>query len=122
VVIVAYDNIYRRNDILEGEIIMAISTEWQFIFAMFLMYGFIFMIYTISNGAIAGLPSANIFNLVAPSTSIADLLIGALETVISFFVVIFIIPLANFWWIAPINWAIMGTTIYLFIRILRGGG
>jgi hypothetical protein len=96
--------------------------EHQFIFAVFLMYGFIFMIYTLSNGAIAGLPSANIFNISTPSMTITDLLIGALSTVLSFFVVMFTPVFINLWWIVPINWAIMGTTVYLFIRILRGGG
>ena len=102
---------------------MSLNTEHQFIFAVFLMYGFIFTIYTMSNGAIAGLPSASVFAPAAPATAgIVDLLIGALGTVIGFFSVMFLSPLSGLWFMLPINWAILGTTIYLFIRILRGGG
>lgn len=102
---------------------MALSSEWQFIFAVFLMYGFIFMIYTLSGGAIVGLPKANLFAITPPNTaSITDLIFSYVGIIISFFVVMFVMPFASFWWIAPINWAIMGTTIYLFIRIIRGGG
>lgn len=102
---------------------MGLSTEWQFIFAVFMMYGVIFMLFTASNGAIAGLPSASAFAPVAPATGgIVDLLVGALGTVIAFFNIMFLSPFAGIWYLLPFNWAILGTTIYLFIRILRGGG
>lgn len=102
---------------------MAFSSEWQFIFAVFLMYGFLFMMYTYSNGAAFGLPSASAFAPTAPATGgISDFLTGSFATVLSFFTVMFLQPLAGVWVFTFINWAILGTTIYLFLRILRGGG
>jgi hypothetical protein len=99
------------------------SSQEQFIFAVFLMYGFIFMIYTASNGSIVGLPSANIIQPIAPETSgITDFIFSFFQIVVSFFVIMFLSPFSNLAWMLPINWAILGTTIYMFIKILRGGG
>lgn len=105
---------------------MALSAEWQFIFAMFLMYGFFFTMYTMSNGAIYGLPNSNIFMPTAPATaSFTDWLTGGIGTVISFFATM-LLPSpftgSTFWFMLPINWAILGTTVYLFFRMIRGGG
>lgn len=103
------------------------SSEHTFIFAVLLMYGFYFAIYTISGGAIYGLPSANL--AIAPPAAyddpIIDFIWGAMYimTLIgSFFFTILINPFSSLWWMLPINWAILGTTVYLFIRTLRGGG
>lgn len=102
---------------------MAFSSEWQFIFAVFMMYGFLFMMYTYSNGAAFGLPSTSALAPTAPATGgITDFLVGSLLTVKNFFALLFLTPLSGLWYLTFINWAIMGTTIYLFIRILRGGG
>lgn len=100
---------------------MAFSAE-SFIFAVFLMYGLVFMIYTASDGAIVGLPSANAFEPSGPATGgIVDAIVGTFEIIISFFGVMFL-PLLDVWWLAPINWAITGSAVYLFMRLLRGGG
>lgn len=102
---------------------MAISTEWQFIFGVFLMYGFLFTIYTYSNGAAFGLPSTSALAPAAPATGgITDFLVGSLLTVMNFFALLFLTPLSGLWFFTMFNWAILGTTIYLFIRLLRGGG
>lgn len=94
----------------------------NFILAVFLMYGFIFMMYVASDGAIAGLPSASGFEPTAPGTgSIIDAVLGTFSLVISFFTVLFV-PITDLWYFVPINWAIAGTTIYLFLKLLRGGG
>jgi len=95
----------------------------QFILAVFLMYGFMFTVYALSNGAIAGLPSANAFAPAAPATGgIVDLIFSYVGIIITFFSVMFISPFTGLWFMLPINWAILGTTIYLFIKIIRGGG
>lgn len=95
-----------------------------FILAVFLMYGFIFMMYTASDGAIAGLPSASGFEPSSSSidtSSFTDWLIGGISTIVSFFTVL-LIPVTDLWYFVPINWAIIGTTIYLLIKVIRGGG
>jgi len=94
------------------------------------MYGFIGMIYFISNGAIAGLSSTSLSFPTPPKPS-GDPISGfftdahyIISSVWSLFTVLFLTPFvsSSFWWIAPINWAIFGTTLYLFSRIIRGGG
>lgn len=96
----------------------------NFILAVFLMYGFIFMIFTASNGRIAGLPSASAFEPSAPTVvnwTILDYIIQGIGLVVSFLTVLFV-PVTDLWYIVPINWAIIGTSIYLFLRLVRGGG
>jgi hypothetical protein len=106
------------------------SAEHQFIFAVILMYGFIGMIYFASNGAIAGLTSTSLSFAIPPRPSgdpISSFFTSAwyvITSVWSLFAVLFLTPFisSNFWWVAPINWAIFGSTLYLFVRIIRGGG
>lgn len=96
----------------------------SFILAVFLMYGFIFMIYVASDGAIAGLPSASGFEPTAPEVldwSIIDYIVQGIGLVVSFLTVLFL-PLTDLWYFVPINWAIIGTSIYLFLKLIRGGG
>lgn len=104
------------------------AQQWQFLFAVFLMYGFIFTIYTLSDGSIYGLESANLL-VDIPSEPSENPIIYFLETatymtttIVSFFFVLLINPFSNLWWMLPINWAILGTTVYLFIKMIRGGG
>lgn len=105
------------------------AEQWQFLFAVFLMYGFIFTIYSLSDGAIYGLPSANLL-MSSPTSPSENPIIYFLETsayivtlVFSFASVILIgVGLFDFWWLTPINWAIIGTTVYIYIRTFRGGG
>lgn len=100
---------------------MGSMTSEGFVFAVFLMYGLIFLIYTASNGAILGLPSANAFAPSAPATGgFTDWLVGGLETLLTFFAIMFLVPLEDIWWMVPLNWAILGTTIYLFFKMIRG--
>lgn len=42
----------------------------------------------------------------------------------SFFNLFFILSLSNetVWWLGFINWAMLGTLIYLFIKVIRGTG
>lgn len=109
---------------------MALSTEHQFIFAVILMYGFIGMIYAASNGSVFGLTSTSLVFPTPPEPSgdpITSFFTSAsyvVTSIWSFFVVMFITPFASadYWWIAPINWAIFGTTLYIFARMVRGGG
>jgi len=104
--------------------------QHQFIFATILMYGFLGMMYFISGGAIAGLPSTSLSFATPPEPSgdpLSNFFTSAsyiISSVWSFFAIMFLTPFVSesFWWIAPINWAIFGTTLYLFIRIIRGGG
>ena len=98
------------------------ASQESFIFAVFAMYGFIFMIYALSGGAIVGLPNATAYVPVAPETAgIADMLIGTLTLVGSFFVIMFV-PVTSVWFLVPLNWAIVGTAVYMFLKLARGGG
>lgn len=95
-----------------------------FIFAVFLMYGFIFAMFTLSDGAIVGLPSASVYEPSSDNVdtaSFTDWLVGGIETIVTFFLIL-LVPVTDLWYIVPINWAIIGTTIYLLIRVIRGGG
>lgn len=101
------------------------AEQWQFIFAVFCMYAFIFMIYTLSGGAIYGLDSANAFEDIATSGvetgGFTDWLTGGIGTLVGFFTVLFV-PINEFWWMTMINWAVIGTTTYIFLKLIRGGG
>lgn len=98
------------------------AEQWQFIFAVFCMYGFVFMMYALSNGAIYGLESASVLEPSGVETGgFTDWLTGGIGTLIGFFTVLFV-PIHDFWWMTPINWAIIGTTTYLFLKMIRGGG
>lgn len=98
------------------------AEQWQFIFAVFVMYGFIFMIYTLSDGAIYGLDSASVFEPSAVETGgFTDWLVGGIGTIIGFFTVLFV-PINDYWWMTIINWALVGTTTYIFFKLIRGGG
>lgn len=100
------------------------AEQWQFIFAVFLMYGFIFTIYTLSNGAIYGLESASAFETDTSDyteATFTDWLTGGIGTLIGFFTVLFV-PVNDYWWLTMINWAIIGTSAYLFLKMIRGGG
>lgn len=117
---------------------MALSTEHQFIFGVLVMYGFFFIIFSLSNGQVYGLPTANLFdcnsltnctyatptqvNATNPLISAIETTTNLIQLITSFFFIMFINPFSNYWWMLPINWAIFGTTIYLFVRIIRGGG
>ena len=102
----------------------------QFIFGVILMYGFIGMIYFISGGAIAGLTSTSMIFSTPPEPA-DDPLTGFFTTaaylitsIFSLFTILFLTPFVNpdYWWIAPINWAIFGTTLYIYTKLIRGGG
>lgn len=105
------------------------EAQHTFLFGVFLMYGFIFTIYSLSNGAIYGLESANLL-IDTPETPSDNPIIYFLETtsyamttIFSFFLVIFTgIPTFEYWWLVPFNWAILGTSVYMFLKLLRGGG
>lgn len=105
------------------------ASEHLFVLAVFMMYGVLFMFYTMSNGAIVGLLNANMLVDIPtePSTdNPIDYFLSSglylIQTLVSFFFVMLINPYSSVVWLIPINWAILGATVYLFIRILRGGG
>ena len=101
------------------------ADQWQFIFAVFVMYGFLFMIYTLSDGAIAGLDSASAFEPTTPETvewTIIDYIVQGIGIVVSFFNILFNPFATELWYMVPINWGLTGTTIYLFLKLIRGGG
>lgn len=105
------------------------AQQWQFIFAVFCMYGFLFMMYTIEGSPIPsayGLDSASIFETVATegveTGGFTDWLTGGIGTLIGFFTILFVPLNAKFWWMTMINWAVVGTTTYLFLKMIRGGG
>lgn len=99
----------------------------SFIFAVFLMYGIIFMIYALAavdGYTIEGLPDMAGYTPGAPDTSgwsILDYLFNGVLIAINFFIVLFV-PITSVWYIVPLNWAIVGTAIYLMLRLIRGGG
>lgn len=102
--------------------------EHKFIFSVLVFYGFLFTLYTLSGGDLWGLVPSEI-TFPVPSVATADPLLDLInsltygaELIGSFFVVMFISPLSSttFWWLGFLNWAILGTTIYLFIRLIRG--
>lgn len=92
------------------------------------MYGFFFMLYSMSNGAIVGLPETDLTPAAPaePSDNPLEYFLNtatyAITTLWNFFVVLLINPFSTFAWLIPINWAVLGTNVYLFIKMLRGGG
>lgn len=107
------------------------SAEWKFIFFVLIFYGFLFTIFSISNGELAeyGFDLEEI-TFATPSEPtgnvISDFLTGTsvfLTNLFSFFFVFFISSFGTgMSWLGFINWALMGTAIYLFLRMIRGGG
>ena len=93
------------------------AEHWQFLFAVFCMYGFIFMMYTLSDGAIYGLPSASIYEQAGIDTTQLTFssLWDAWGVVVGFISILFI-PIGDFWWLTPFNWAIVGTATYILIK------
>ena len=99
------------------------DSSHMFIFGVFVFYGLLFFFFDASSGAIVGLPSDESFGLATPDTSgITNYLVGGIDVILSFFAVMFLTPLSGIEWLLPFNWALTGTTIYLFIRMIRGGG
>jgi len=98
----------------------------KFIFATFLGYGILFMFFSASNGYIFGLETSNAFASLEPTApatgGITDFLVGSFEVVLTFFGILFLVPLSGLWFMLPINWAILGANIYIFFKLLRGGG
>lgn len=105
------------------------ESSHMFLFAVFVFYGFLFMMYTMSNGAIAGLQSSNILVSTPSAIDTGNPLIYALETATyavtllsSFFFTLFINPYSAITWMIPLNWAIFGTVVYIYLKLIRGGG
>lgn len=106
------------------------SAEHQFLFAVILMYSFLGMMYFISDGAIAGLPDTSIL-LSEPTLTVGgnpliyfiESSVYLISSMLSFFAVLFLTPFVSseFWWVAPLNWAIFGTTVYIYLGLIRGG-
>lgn len=104
------------------------ASQHGFILAVFLMYGTIFMIYSMSGGAIfpdLDNDALTAFNTIGTSgvetASFTDWLTGGISILISFFVILFV-PITSLWYFVPINWALIGTASYLFFKLIRGGG
>lgn len=105
-------------------------SEWQFIFGVLVFYGFLIMLFTLGDGYLYGLSFGEELTFATPVEPTGDVLIDLingtsqiLSNIWTMFSILFITPLASsFWWLGFINWATFGTTLYLFIRIIRGGG
>jgi hypothetical protein len=101
--------------------------EWKFIQSVLFFYGIIYLFYTLSNGQIAGLPSNNLIISVPASPTgnwLLDFLngIGYWTTEIISFMFVLLIPFSSLAIFTPINWGLLGTTIYIYLRLIRGGG
>jgi len=105
----------------------------NFLFGVILMYGFLFVMFTLSDGAIVGLPEANVIfetpeqpeyedNFWGAFSYGVDSIIYGIALAVSFFFVLFINPFSDIWWMVPFNWAILGTVVYIYTKLIRGGG
>ena len=98
------------------------DSSHMFIFGVFVFYGFLFMMYSLSGGAIVGLSDSS-YLINAPATGgIVDAIVGTFDIILSFFATLLVNPYSALVYLIPFNWALIGTSVYLFIRILRGGG
>lgn len=94
------------------------AEHWQFLFAVFVMYGFLFMLFNLSDGAIVGLPNATAYSPLDTTIDNPTLLdtitegIGAWAT----FIIVLFNPVSDYWYLVPINWGIVGTAIFIFIK------
>lgn len=102
--------------------------DHQFIFAVLIFYGFLYVLYSMNGNYLYGIAPSNMTQTAPPTPTgnvLLDLLTGAstfFTTIFGFFTMLFINPfssssLAIFGFI---NWAIMGTSIYLLIKTIRG--
>lgn len=86
---------------------------------MLVFYGLLFLFYSLNGNSLYGLTSSSLEQ--TPPDDFTDwLLVGP-----TFFATLFIFPFtAGSEWavFGFLNWAILGTLIYLVARIVRGGG
>lgn len=92
--------------------------EYKFIYAVLIFYGFLGLLYTIGGGSLYGLSNTSITSA-APTTFVEYIIFG-----LGFFNTLFIKPFTSGTWalFGFINWAIFGTTVYIALRTIRGGG
>jgi len=108
------------------------SYEYKFIYAVLVFYGFLFLMYSLNGYSLYDInfsgtnltystppqPTGNaLYDWFNSATNTASMIFG-------FFTSLFITPFLSGSWafFGFINWALFGTMIYLFIRIIRGGG
>jgi hypothetical protein len=92
--------------------------EYKFIYAVLIFYGFFGLLYSLNGGSLYGLSDTTIET--TPPTDFLEWIVFGF----GFFSNLFITPFINGSWalFGFINWAILGTMIYIAIRTIRGGG
>ena len=109
-----------------------IGSEHTYITSILLFYGFLYLLFTLNGNSLYGLNLGEItYSEPVQDTGnvVIDLINNAGQTINNiknFFWSLFITPFSSSggaWaYFGFLNWAIFGTMIYLFIRVIRGGG